>query len=42
MVLVVVLLDPPGTAAEVGPIDAIALDAVGGQLGDTLTTGQEG
>jgi hypothetical protein len=33
MVLVVVLPDPPGTAAEVGPAGAAAPDAVGGQLG---------
>jgi hypothetical protein len=29
MVLVVVLLDPLGTAAKIGPIDAVALDIVG-------------
>ncbi|EAW22031.1 uncharacterized protein NFIA_024100 [Aspergillus fischeri NRRL 181] len=34
MVLVVVLPDPPGAAAEVGPTHAAAPDAVGRQLGD--------
>jgi hypothetical protein len=42
MVLVVVLLDLLGTAAEVGPTGAAALDVVGGQLGDALTARQEG
>jgi hypothetical protein len=42
MVLVVVLPDPPGTAAKVGPVGAAAPDTVGGQLGDALTARQEG
>jgi hypothetical protein len=42
MVLVVVLPDLLGTAAKIGPTGAAALDAVGGQLGDALTAGQEG
>jgi hypothetical protein len=34
----VVLLDLLGTTTKVGPIDTIALDIVGRQLGDMLTT----
>jgi hypothetical protein len=37
-VLVVVLLDLLGTTTKVGPVGTIALDAVGRQLGDALTT----
>jgi hypothetical protein len=38
MVLVMVLLDLLGTAAKVGPAGTIALNIVGRQLGDVLTT----
>jgi hypothetical protein len=42
MVLVVVLLDPPGTAAKVGPTGTTVPDVVGGQLGDALAARREG
>jgi hypothetical protein len=42
MVLVVVLLDPPGAAAKVGPAREAAPDAVDGELGDRLAAGGQG